>query len=130
MLKLAFQLLLIALAGWLAGRVLGSVRWRDLGERLRTADPLFTLLALALLVGRFVVWDARWRLAFRRLGDPPSRWNSFFTLLGSASANTITPTARLVGGLLRARYVSFAGDHTFGPVEIAPLLRGGSRPGL
>lgn len=116
LLKLAFQLLLVGLAGWLAGRVLDSVGWRDLGERLRTADPLFTVIALALLVGRFVVWDARWRLAFRRLGDPPSRWNSFFTLLGSASANTITPTARLVGGLLRARYVSFAGDHTFGHV--------------
>ena len=115
-LKLAFQLLVIALAGWLAGRVLQTVGWRDLGERLRAADPLFTLLALVLLVGRFVVWDLRWRLAFRHLGDPPSPWHTFFTLLGSASANTITPTARLVGGLLRARYVSFGGDHTFGHV--------------
>ena len=116
LLKLVFQLLVIGLAGWLAGRVLSSVGWRDLGERLRTADPLFTVLALALLVGRFVIWDLRWRLAFRHLGDPPSPWHSFFTLLGSASANTITPTARLVGGLLRARYVAFAGDHTFGHV--------------
>jgi uncharacterized membrane protein YbhN (UPF0104 family) len=116
LLKLAFQLLLIALAGWLAGRVLASVGWRDLGERLRTADPLFTALALALLVGRFVIWDLRWRLAFRVLADPPSPWHSFFTLLGSASANTLTPTARLVGGLLRARYISFTGDHTFGHV--------------
>jgi uncharacterized protein (TIRG00374 family) len=116
LLRLLFQLLLIALAGWLAGRVVGSVGWSELSERLRTASWPFTLLALSLLVARFVVWDARWRLAFRRLGDPPSPWHSFFTLLGSACANTITPTARLVGGLLRARYLSFAADRTFGHV--------------
>jgi uncharacterized protein (TIRG00374 family) len=96
--------------------VLASVGWADLRERLSTAHVPFTLLALVLLVARFVIWDARWRLAFRRLGDPPGPWHSFFTLLGSACANTITPTARLVGGLLRARYVSFAGDQTFGHV--------------
>jgi uncharacterized protein (TIRG00374 family) len=116
LLRLLVQLALIAAAGWLAGGVLRAVGWHELLDRLRTADPWLTLVALALLVGRFVIWDVRWRLAFRELGDAPGPLHSFFTLLGAACANTLTPMARLVGGLLRARYVSSEGEHSFGRV--------------
>jgi uncharacterized protein (TIRG00374 family) len=112
--RLAVQLLVIAVAGWAAGVVLGAVGWRELWATLRTVDPAFTLLAVALLVGRFVAWDLRWRIAFRQLGEAPGPLHSFFSLLGSACANTLIPVLRVVGGLLRARYVSHAGDHSFG----------------
>lgn len=116
LLNLVLQLAVIGVAGWFAGGLLRSVGWRAVVHRLREADPLLVLVAVALLVGRFVVWDLRWRTAFRHLGEAPSRLHSFFTLLGAACANTVTPTARLVGGLLRARYVAHGGEQTFGSV--------------
>jgi uncharacterized protein (TIRG00374 family) len=116
LLKLGLQLALIAGAGWLAGGVLRAVGWRALLERLRSTDPWFTAVAVGLLVGRFVIWDVRWRLAFKQLGEAPGPLHSFFTLLGAACANTLTPMARVVGGLLRARYVSSEGDQSFGRV--------------
>ena len=115
-LRLVLQLLVVALAGWFSARMLGSVGWRALLERLRSTDPFLTAVAVGLLVGRFVVWDLRWRLAFRRLGDLPGALHSFFTLLGAVCANTLMPTVKVVGGLLRARYTSRPGEHTFGRV--------------
>ena len=114
--RLALQLALVVFALWLAGRMLGSVGWRALVERLRDAEPFLTALAVALLVARFAVWDFRWRMAFERLGDLPGALHSFFTLLGAVCANTLMPTAKVVGGLLRARYTSRPGEHTFGRV--------------
>lgn len=114
--RLALQLLVVAAAVWLSARLLEAVGWRALVERLRGADPSLALAAVALLVLRFVVWDLRWRLAFRRLGDLPGAVHSFFTLLGAVCANTLMPTVRVVGGLLRARYTTRPGEHTFGRV--------------
>jgi uncharacterized protein (TIRG00374 family) len=116
LLRWSFQLLLVALAAWLSARLLENVGWRALVARLRTVDAALALLAVALLVARFVVWDLRWRLAMRRLGDLPGALHSFFTLLGAVCANTLMPTARVIGGLLRARYTSRPGEHTFGRV--------------
>jgi uncharacterized protein (TIRG00374 family) len=116
LLRLGVQAAVVAFALWLVGRMMGAVHWRELVDRLRAADPTFTALAVVLLVGRFVVWDLRWRLALERLGDLPSAFHSFFTLLGAVCANTMMPTARVIGGLLRARYTSGRGEHTFGRV--------------
>jgi uncharacterized protein (TIRG00374 family) len=113
-LRIALQLLVIGLAGWAAGATLGSVGWRELAASLRDVDPAWTALSVLLLVARFVVWDLRWRIAFRPLGEAPGPLHTFFALLGSACANTIIPVVRVVGGLLRARYVSHAADQSFG----------------
>jgi uncharacterized protein (TIRG00374 family) len=115
-LRLALQLAVVVGAFWLSARMLETVGWDALADRLREADPTLAALAVGLLVFRFVIWDLRWRLAFRRLGDLPNALHSFFTLLGAVCANTLMPTVRVVGGLLRARYMTRPGEHTFGRV--------------
>ncbi|HEV8631087.1 MAG TPA: lysylphosphatidylglycerol synthase transmembrane domain-containing protein [Thermoanaerobaculia bacterium] len=110
------QLALLALAGYLVWRSLHIVRWAELRGLLVRASPRWTLVGILFLVLRYVAWDVRWRLALRYLGPLPPVLHSFFTLLSAFSANAITPTARVVGGLLRARHIAGRGDHTFGRV--------------
>ena len=106
---------MLAAAGYFLWRVIRSIGWVELRDQIYASDGRWTAIALVLLVLRFVVWDFRWRMAFRRLDTPPGPLHTFFSLLASACANTLTPAARLVGGLLRARHVS-GPTRTFGRV--------------
>jgi uncharacterized protein (TIRG00374 family) len=115
LLRLLLQLTILLLAAWFVWRVLRSIGWRQLREQMARTDPWWAAAATVLLVLRFVVWDLRWRLSFRRLGDIPRQLRTFFSLLGSACANTLTPSAHVVGGLLRARHVA-GPRHSFGRV--------------
>jgi uncharacterized protein (TIRG00374 family) len=69
-----------------------------------------------LLVGRYLVWTLRWRLALRCLGPLPSVLHSFLTIVGAVAANGVTPTAPVVGGLMRARHGGGPGEQVFGRV--------------
>ncbi|MGH9360288.1 MAG: lysylphosphatidylglycerol synthase domain-containing protein, partial [Thermoanaerobaculia bacterium] len=108
------KLAIVALAAWLAVRLLAGIHWSDLTARL--GSPRWGLLALAvlLLIGRFLVWDVRWYLAMRRVERRPSLALGYFALLASAAVNLVTPSVRLAGGLLRARYTAHGGAAGFG----------------
>ena len=108
------KLAVVVLAVWLAVRLLAGVRWAEVAGRLETARwPILALAALCLLA-RFAIWDVRWYLAMRRVERAPSLANGFFSLLASAAVNMVTPTIRLAGGLLRARYTARGGAGGFG----------------
>jgi uncharacterized membrane protein YbhN (UPF0104 family) len=110
----AGKLAVVALAVWLAVRLLRGVRWADLEARLEGADWPPIGLALLLLVARFLVWDVRWYLAMRRVAPGgPRLARGFFALLASAAVNLVTPSVRLAGGLVRARYTA-QGEAGFG----------------
>lgn len=114
--KRLLQLAVLVLVVALLWRAVGLLSWRELGRLIAAADLRWTLFGLALLVGRYLVWTLRWRLALRCLGRLPSVLHSFFTIVGAVAANGFTPTAPVVGGLMRARHGAGAGDHVFGRV--------------
>jgi uncharacterized protein (TIRG00374 family) len=116
-LRWLFQLTLVALAFYLSWRLLAGLSWEELTTRLGEASPWLTALAGLAMVARFVLWDLRWRRAFARLGErPPGLIRSFFALLSGACVNLVTPTARIFGGLLRARYVARRSSHSFATI--------------
>jgi uncharacterized membrane protein YbhN (UPF0104 family) len=110
------QLALLLAVVYFTGRLLSDVGLHQLGDRIREAAPALLLAATGALFARFVVWDVRWRLAFRELDATPGVAQSFFSLLGAVFVNLVTPSARIFGGLLRARYVSRSGERSFGRV--------------
>ncbi|HUO86140.1 MAG TPA: lysylphosphatidylglycerol synthase transmembrane domain-containing protein [Thermoanaerobaculia bacterium] len=95
----------LALAAWLVLRLLGGLEWADVAARLATARPAWLAAAVAALVLRMVIWDQRWREAIRRSGGLPSRPVTLAALLAAAAVNSITPTVRVVGGVLRGRWI-------------------------
>lgn len=109
------QAALAAAALWLTWRLVAGIRWGDLAARLATASWPLIALAVAFLLARYSVWDWRFRLAARRVvGRTPSPVLGFFVLLASAALNLITPSARLIGGLMRARYFARWTERSFG----------------
>lgn len=88
--------------------------WSRLAERVAAARAPFVALGTALLLARYAVWDWRYQLAVRYvLGRRLGPVLGFFVLLASAALNLITPTARLLGGMMRARYFARAQGRPF-----------------
>ncbi|HEX6202488.1 MAG TPA: lysylphosphatidylglycerol synthase transmembrane domain-containing protein [Thermoanaerobaculia bacterium] len=102
------KLALLALAVWLVLRLLAGLEWADVAARLAAAEPGWLVAAVAALVLRMVIWDERWRQAIRRAGALPPRWVSFGALVAAAAVNSVTPTVRVVGGVLRGRWIGRA----------------------
>jgi uncharacterized protein (TIRG00374 family) len=104
-----------ALALYFTWRLLAGMDWRDLETRLAQASWPWLTPALVCLLGRWAAWDWRFRLAARRaLGLMPTAVLGFFVLIASAALNLITPSARLIGGLMRARYFARSTARPFG----------------
>lgn len=101
-----FKLSLLVVALWLAARLLADLAWEDLARRLEAAHWGWLVAAVVALVVRFQIWDGRWRCALARAGTLPPRRVSLAAVLAAAMANTVTPAARILGGVLRARYLS------------------------
>ncbi|HEV8237753.1 MAG TPA: lysylphosphatidylglycerol synthase transmembrane domain-containing protein [Thermoanaerobaculia bacterium] len=113
------QVVVAGLVAVLLWRAVAALSWRELGRLIAAADLRYTLLGVALLVGRYLVWTLRWRLALHsleHLTPLPSWLHSFFTVVGAVAANGFTPTAPVVGGLLRARHGAGTGERAFGRV--------------
>jgi len=121
-LRFLTKLALLAVAVALTIRLAGEVGWTDLVARMRAARWPYLLVALGCLMGRFVVWELRWRLTLTRLGAVPDRTRGFFILLAAAFANHVTPSLRFLGGVLRARYLSRGGIGSFASLYGAILF--------
>ena len=93
------------LALWLTWRLISDIRWSDLAGRVEHASWWLLGPGLLFLVGRYLLWDLRFRLAAQAAVDrSPRAALGFAVLMASAALNLITPSARLIGGLMRARY--------------------------
>lgn len=95
-----------AVTVYLVHRLVAEVGWREVGARLAAARPALLGVAVACLVAQLTLWALRQRLAVRRILETPPAWTIFLALLATAAANFLLPFARLLGGLLRARYLS------------------------
>lgn len=112
----AVAILLLA-AIWFTWRLVANLDWRDLTHRAAGASLPLLGLALACLVGSYLFWDHRIALATGRAVEVRPRVGlSFFVLYASAALNLITPSARVMGGPLRARYVAGATGKPFAPL--------------
>jgi uncharacterized protein (TIRG00374 family) len=93
----------------------GDLEWSRLAERVAEARAGYVALGVGLLLVRYLIWDWRFRLATRlAVGRDSGLVLGFFVLLASAALNLITPTARVLGGLMRARYFARANHRPFG----------------
>lgn len=93
----------------------GDLQWHRLAERVAEARPSYLVLGVGLLLARYLIWDWRFRLATRlAVGRDSGALLGFFVLIASAALNLITPTARVLGGLMRARYFARANRRPFG----------------
>ena len=112
---LVAALLLAAL--WFTWRLVANLDWRDLADRVAAASFPWIALALAALVGQYLLWELRLTLATERaVAVRPRLGFGSFVLFASAALNLITPSARVVGGPLRARYFARAIERPFAPL--------------
>lgn len=89
--------------------------WSRLARRVAEAKAPYVVLGTGLLLARYALWDWRFRLATRlAVGRSSGIVLGFFVLMASAALNLITPTARVIGGLMRARYFARANNRPFG----------------
>jgi len=103
------------LALYFTWRLLAGLNWHELGGRLAEASWLYLTPAILFLLARWAAWAWRFRLAARQaVGLDPGSVLGYFVLKASAALNLITPSARLIGGLMRARYFSRAAGRPFG----------------
>lgn len=93
-------------AAYLVHRLVSEVGWSEVRARLAEADLGIVAVAVACLVGQLLLWAFRQRLSVRRILETPPGWAIFLALVATAAANFLLPFARLLGGLLRARYLS------------------------
>ncbi len=103
------------LALYFTWRLLAGLDWHEMAGRLEEASWLYLTPAILFLIARWVAWAWRFRLAARQaVGLSPGNALGFFVLKASAALNLITPSARLIGGLMRARYFARAAGRPFG----------------
>lgn len=104
-----------ALALYFTWRLLAEMDWRELSRRLAQASWVWLAPAVVFLLARWLAWAWRFRLAAERsVGLAPTATLGFFVLMASAALNLITPSARVIGGLMRARFFARSSGHSFG----------------
>jgi len=104
--SLALKAGLTALALVWTWRLLADIDWRELSLRLAKSNGWWLAATVFCLFLRWSAWDGRFRAAARRgVGVAPPAMLGFFVLLASAALNLITPSARIFGSFLRARYL-------------------------
>jgi uncharacterized protein (TIRG00374 family) len=104
-----------ALSLYWTWRLLAGMDWRELSLRLTQANGGWLIAAVVFLLVRWSAWDGRFRAAARRgAGVAPGATLGFFVLMASAALNLITPSARILGGLMRARYFARSAERSFG----------------
>ncbi|MGD2115889.1 MAG: lysylphosphatidylglycerol synthase domain-containing protein, partial [Acidobacteriota bacterium] len=96
----------LAVAVYLLNRLVAEVGWHEVRARLGEARIPVVAVAALCFVLQLVLWSGRQWLSVRRVIDTPPGWAVFLSLVATAAANFLIPFARLVGGLLRARYLS------------------------
>lgn len=99
------EAVLVAAALYLAVGLVPETGWATLTAQIRSAAPGWVGLTCLLLFGRWVVWTTRWRLGLEKRLPGSSWWHALGTILAAAAVNHLTPSFRVFGGLLRARYL-------------------------
>ena len=116
------KLAVIALAVYLIARVAANVSWVDLRREVSTAQPLPLVAGLGFLLARWWIWQHRWSLSLEEIGETTTARRRFAALTTSILINHVTPTARVLGGVVRTRYLSGRWGGPFPRVYAAVLF--------
>jgi uncharacterized protein (TIRG00374 family) len=116
------KLAVIALAIYLIARVASNVSWVDLRREVSTARPLPLAAGLGFLLARWWIWQHRWSLSLQEIGETTKTRRRFAALTTSILINHVTPTARVLGGVVRTRYLSGRWGGPFSRVYAAVLF--------
>jgi uncharacterized protein (TIRG00374 family) len=106
----------------LAWRLLERIGWSQLWLRVREARWSWMMAAVAALLARFVLLYQRWSLALAAAGFHPIWIRGLASQLAAVLVNHLTPTARLFGGVLRARCVSLQLARPFAQIYATVLV--------
>ncbi len=87
-------------------RFIDRLGWDALAQRIGQAQKPFVALAFGCLATRFALIYYRWSLVLKLLALPMSRLIVWTSLMTGVLLNHVTPTARVLGGIVRARGLS------------------------
>ena len=87
-------------------RFVDRIGWEELAGRLGAADRSLVLLVALCLATRFCLIYHRWWLVLKLLDLSLSRFVVSTSLMTGVLLNHVTPTARVLGGIVRARGLS------------------------
>jgi undecaprenyl-diphosphatase len=104
----------LAAAVWFLVAFLETEDFRTVAARIVTARPWALGVGVGFVVLHLFLWAFRWKLAIRRVDPTPRRRIIYPALAAAASVNLVAPFAKVLGGLLRARYVARDGQKTVG----------------
>lgn len=106
----------------LAWRLLREIGWSELWQRMESAQSGPLILACILLSTRGALLYLRWTQCLALLRQPFSRSHGLTAHHAAILVNHLTPTARLLGGVMRARYCSRRNPVTFADAYGTVLL--------
>jgi uncharacterized protein (TIRG00374 family) len=112
----------IALAIILIARVAANISWTDLRREISEARPGPLATGFLFLLARWWIWQYRWSLALGEIGERTRARRRFAALSASILVNHVTPTARVLGGVVRTRYLSGRWGGPFSKVYAAVLF--------
>jgi uncharacterized protein (TIRG00374 family) len=118
----AAQLMVLAAVLVLAWQLLEQVGWSKLWLQMKGASRVGVIAAAAALTGRFLLLYLRWSLVLGAAGFRPTWLLGQSAQLAAVLVNHLTPTARLFGGILRARCVSRQLDQPFSKIYATVLV--------
>jgi uncharacterized protein (TIRG00374 family) len=98
------QITIAVLGIALAWRMVQSLSWEELKQRIREAQPALVVAAILLLIGRWYAWQARWGLSLSRAGERSGFLRRASALMASVFVNHVA--LRFFGGVLRGRYMA------------------------
>lgn len=100
------RMLILVVVAFFVWRFIDRLGWDELAQRIGQAQKPIVALAFGSLATRFGLIYYRWSLVLKLLALPMSRLVVWTSLMTGVLLNHITPTARVLGGIVRARGLS------------------------
>ncbi|MEJ2085251.1 MAG: lysylphosphatidylglycerol synthase transmembrane domain-containing protein [Acidobacteriota bacterium] len=97
------RLIVFALVVFFVWRFIRELGWEQVMHRLGEARSGYVVLATGCLMTRFALIYIRWSMVLRILKLPISHFVAATALMTGVLLNHVTPTARVLGGIVRAR---------------------------
>ena len=103
LLKAVIRLIVVAVVFFFIWRFFDQLGWDELARRVRQANKSLVILASACIAMRFGLIYLRWSMVLELLKLPLSHVIGWTALMTGVLLNHVTPAARLLGGIVRAR---------------------------
>ncbi len=106
LLKSIVRVLIVVAVAYFVWRFIDRIGWDELIRKIGQARKPYVALALGCLAARFGLIYYRWSVVLDFAGLHLSRFIVWTSLMTGVLLNHVTPTARVLGGIVRARGLS------------------------